>query len=558
MAGEQCHGIIQPSKPKLKKNNTIYEVRGSRALQTHLLLATSHERVVMVGVQKNRGGATILGACSVVAVVLAAIVANGATTSEFLVNFGRTLEWGPVTVEECDSVGEVLAVVEEAKNNGRRVKGLGTGWSWSTTIASDDNDVYIVLTGGLADASVVEFDLAEPSVVVGAGVRAFDLYLELQDTGFNIEAKGNCLTAGESQTIGGLLSTNVHHTGIRTFYDVVQWVDVVTANGLILRAMRDDDLFRLTIGGGGRTGIIVQAKFDLAPRATYEDVSDISQPSDDSFEAFFAEYVQLTEEFAPMEFIALGLRPPGIYGRLARRAGIVYTAKRRMATASSNPAILPPNYGDQSFIGRALVSVTNVLALFLPPLVFDGLYLALIGTILQGVQPETEGTSGEDLDVASSLANTPQLAHQELEFYVPTNLARDVGAFMDDRFASGDFPVLEDHTLYALRKVFGSNSLTAANGVMADGSLPDYLAVNMDSYQRSQWSRYNTELNNLLAELSARFPQQIRLHPGKYNPPQNPDPESQAVRNMIELIDPNGVFARDAYDTSFLTEPPRQ
>jgi len=89
-------------------------------------------------------------------------------------------------------VEDVIEVVNNARLSGNRVKALGTGWSWNTAIAGDGDD-YVVLSGDLADASAAVIDLDEPSVVVGAGVQAFNLYMVLQDTGFNIEAKAGAL-----------------------------------------------------------------------------------------------------------------------------------------------------------------------------------------------------------------------------------------------------------------------------------------------------------------------------------------------------------------------------
>lgn len=489
----------------------------------------------------------------VILLVCVAAMAYAGSLDEWF-NFGETLSWTPGKMVECDSVDCVIATVSAAKSDNQRVKVFGTGWSWSTTIASD-GDTYIQLTGDLADASQAEFDLdaLEPSVIVGGGVVAFDLYMELQDTGFDIEAKGNCLAASESQTVGGLLATNVHHTGIKTFYDVVEWVEVVTANGLV-RTQRDETLFRITIGAAGRTGIIVRVKFLLAPRATYEDVGGISQPDDDSFETFFQDYVDLTNGYEPMEFIAEGVRVPSITSLLEP----TFSAKRRMAEPSPNPAVLPSNYGDLSFFIKTVLLPDPLLDLLLPADLFDIYYTAMIGRILTGEQPDRDGKDGEDLDVACSRSTTQQLKHQEIEFFVPVDLLGEVGAFLDKQFAHGFYPYVYNHALVVLRKVFGSNSLTAANGVLSDGSTPDYVAVNVDGYQRSKWKKFNAEINEMMADLSQKFPLLIRTHPGKYNAPLSPDPESQPVKDLIDSFDPQGVFARDAYDPTYLTEPPRE
>ncbi|CAB9516700.1 Oxidoreductase [Seminavis robusta] len=470
-------------------------------------------------------------------------------------NFGKTLRWTPGNIIECTSLGHVVANVGIAKNEGKRVKVLGTGWSWSTTIAGD-GDTYLKLMGSFADVSEAEFDLSEPSVVVGAGVRAFDLYLALQDTGYNILAKGNCLARKESQTIGGLLATNVHHAGTATFYDVVEWIDVVTSldGENPIRTFRDEPLFRLTIGGGGRTGVIVRVKFNLSPRDTYENVQDAVQPADSSFHSFFTLYEDFTGGYERNEFIGFATRFPGVAQLVQQQ----FTGKRRMAEPSTNPAVMPSNYGDLNFLSKAILKLDGFLDFFLPPFLYEIYVGALLAFVLLGEQPDRDGKVGEDLDLATSLTATIYLKHQELEFFVPRDLIGEVGSYLDSRFSVGKYPYIFKHALFVLRDVYGCNSLTAANGVMSDGTSPDVIAVNIDSYQRSQWKKYNTELNEMMADLSAEFPRVMRTHPGKYNPPLSPDPESLFVKDLIADFDPEGVFARDAYDATYLTSQPRK
>lgn len=490
--------------------------------------------------------ASIMSIWLCIPILIVAIMAKGIGT---WFNFGKTMSWKPGNIVECENIACVMTTISNAKSQGHRVKAYGTGWSWSTTIASD-GDVYILLKGSLADALLATFNFTneKPSVIVGGGVQAFHLYMELQPTGFNIEAKGGCLTAKESQTIGGLLATNVHHSGIKTFYDVVEWIDVVTADGMLQRTFRDETLFRLTIGGGGRTGIIVQAKFELAPRATYENVQTI-QPEDNSFRAFFQGFVDMVSGYEPQEFIGIGLKST---------LDSSFSGKLRMSEPSVNPVVLPPDYGDLSFLADLYRLADAVLDPLLPSSLYDLYYLGGLATVLIGAAPETKGRSGEDLDVACSSSSTPHLKHQEIEFFVPVDLMNDVGSYLDSRFAESAFPYIRDHGLFALRFVYGSNSLTAANGVLHDGSSPDVVSVNIDSYQRSKWPKYNQELNELLSELSGQFPRLIRTHPGKYNPPLSPDPESQAVKDLIRGFDPDGTFARDAYDQTYLTKPPKE
>ena len=138
--------------------------------------------------------------------------------------------------------------------------------------------------------------------------------------------------------------------------------------------------------------------------------------------------------------------------------------------------------------------------------------------------------------------------------FIPRELVAAVGDYMDGRFQAGAFPYIKNHAIMYLRSVYSTDSLTAANGVLHDGNATDFICVNFDGFQRSQWGVFNAELDGLMAELSAEFPRQIRTHPGKYNAPLSPDPESQEVKDLIAQYDPIGIFARDSFDGSYLQE----
>jgi len=471
--------------------------------------------------------------------VVAVTVSNQLTMS----TFGDTMSWKPGKLLECNSVDEVIAIVNESKVNGDRVKAYGTGWSWNTAIARD-GDTYVSLRGKLADSSTgVQIDTTDHTAIVNGGVIVFELYMLLQKAQLDLEAHGACLGADESQTIGGLLATNVHHAGVKTFYDVAEWVDVVTATEGLVRTFQNEPLFQLTIGGKGRTGIIVRAKFNLAPRATYKTVES-AQPVNGSLAAFFESYVLLYEGYDRNELIAMGIK----HGyKSGQHCALVKTPE-----IMTDVAILPDDYGMFSkLIGYPVLFADTILDRILPPY-FYPLSIGLVHTFTLGSQPDPD-KEYKDLDVACSGAGvSTRLKHMEIEFFVPVNLMGAVGAFLDERFAEGAFPYIQMSAAWALRYTYGVNSLTAPSGIMYDGvTVTDTVAVNIDSFQRSKWDQYIEELHGMLAELSAQFPRQIRLHPGKYNPPMSPDPESTVVKKLLSEYDPQGIFSREEYNGAY-------
>ncbi len=74
-------------------------------------------------------------------------------------------------------------------------------------------------------------------------------------------------------TIGGIICADVHgknHHKEGSFRNYVEWIDIINAQGELLRCSRKEnkDLFEWTIGGMGLTGIIIRAAIKLRPVET--------------------------------------------------------------------------------------------------------------------------------------------------------------------------------------------------------------------------------------------------------------------------------------------------
>lgn len=69
-------------------------------------------------------------------------------------------------------------------------------------------------------------------------------------------------------TLGGAIASDIHgknHHAAGCFSDHVHWLDLLTASGEVLRCSQTEhaELFRLTCGGMGLTGMILRARFSL-------------------------------------------------------------------------------------------------------------------------------------------------------------------------------------------------------------------------------------------------------------------------------------------------------
>lgn len=109
------------------------------------------------------------------------------------------------------------------------------------------------------------------------------------------------------------------------------------------------------------------------------------------------------------------------------------------------------------------------------------------------------------------------IKHAEMEWCVPVSIMGVIGEWMDDYFAvHPSAAYLDEHGLWSLRYMHGSDSLTAANGMMLDETLQDVVSVNVDIYQRKYCNTFHAEVCLLSEAMTMKaFPGNIRAHPGQ-------------------------------------------
>ncbi len=103
---------------------------------------------------------------------------------------------------------------------------------------------------------ILELDREKRQARVRAGTRVRDISRLLLKEGLAFEA----LPSHDAQSIGGILSTDVHGTGKKLGFVSQQVVGlkIVDGRGEVHECRRGDDLFRAAIGGIGGVGIIVE------------------------------------------------------------------------------------------------------------------------------------------------------------------------------------------------------------------------------------------------------------------------------------------------------------
>lgn len=202
---------------------------------------------------------------------------------------------------------EMDGLVQEARQQGKRVRALGSGWALSNIAITDGWLINTKLLNGCFDISDPYFEASYPqakrqyAVIVQCGMSIGELNVHLEVTatvGFRRALKTSGIGAG--QTIAGAVSGNTHGSAINfgATPDYVVGLHVVTGSGKSLwieRAsypvlndefaakldadlIRDDDIFGAALVSFGAFGVIVGVAIETAPiyQLNFPQVHDIA------------------------------------------------------------------------------------------------------------------------------------------------------------------------------------------------------------------------------------------------------------------------------------------
>ena len=207
-------------------------------------------------------------------------------------NWGRNQRAVPARVATPSTIDEVAAVVRRAAAEGRRVKVVGAGHSF-TDIACTDG----VLVDIAAIAGIIRMDRATRQVTVGAGTRLADLNTALRVRGLALPNLGDI----DHQTIAGATATGTHGTGARyaSISAAVVGARLVAGDGSIVECSQQTraDLLPAVQVNLGALGVVVELTlqcveaFDLHAVETTEPIDAVTERFD-----------ELTEENDHVEF----------------------------------------------------------------------------------------------------------------------------------------------------------------------------------------------------------------------------------------------------------------
>ena len=449
-------------------------------------------------------------------------------------NVYSTLAWRPAEVVEVTEIFQVQEVVSRAALAGQTVRAISPHvWSWSGGVVAEGGVTIVMGIDGIAHDK-------DGHVVVGAGVLLADLHVSAARRGLQLDAHGGCMTSRASQTVGGAVATNVHHTGAATFADRCTFVDIVREDSTLVRAQRGDQLWRLTVGGAGRAGVIVRVGFELSARTFYRPTHSplhnvrFHRSLGEEFSAFCDAY----HNVEPMQ---------RIHYRSVMKGLIVESTYERTADTGRARQLAMDfaagDFGAKPLFFRYVFHPLDLLAEELP-LSWYGLWTACFIPVFETLFSDVpSGTVCLDYACSSHIVEWDE--HLEIAFFVPCREARRFGDWFDSwRSHSRSLK----HVGLVMRYVYGSDTLLAGNSPADD----NYINLTFSNYHHASFETFAGELHRLVADVGAEFGSTVRLHPGKFDPP--------GIRLANELTLPS-MFAHQSHALSTAAQyrrtPPR-
>jgi L-gulonolactone oxidase len=169
----------------------------------------------------------------------------------------------PQEVQQPRDVDEVALLVKNAAAEGRRVKPIGSGHSFTAAGVTDGVQVRLDRM-----AAVTHIDAERGLVTVQAGMPLHVLNRALATTGLAMSNLGDI----DRQTISGALSTGTHGTGqtLGVLATQIRALELVTGDGSVLTCSPDEraDLFAAARVGLGALGIVTSVTLQCEPAFT--------------------------------------------------------------------------------------------------------------------------------------------------------------------------------------------------------------------------------------------------------------------------------------------------
>ncbi|MEV5385781.1 D-arabinono-1,4-lactone oxidase [Streptomyces sp. NPDC052721] len=207
-------------------------------------------------------------------------------------NWGGNVSARPARQVTPASVEELAGAVRRAREDGLRVKAVGTGHSFTSIAATDGVLIRPQLLTGIRT-----IDRASMTVTVEAGTPLKRLNAALAREGLSLTNMGDIM----EQTVSGATSTGTHGTGRASgsIAAQIKALELVTADGSVLTCSEKEnpEVFAAARIGLGALGVVTAITFAVEPLFL---LTAREEPM--PFERVLAEFDQLWAENEHFEF----------------------------------------------------------------------------------------------------------------------------------------------------------------------------------------------------------------------------------------------------------------
>jgi L-gulono-1,4-lactone dehydrogenase len=163
-------------------------------------------------------------------------------------------------MESPRDVEEISHIVKRAAGDGRRVKAVGAGHSFTAAAATDGTLLQLDRLSGLVSA-----DVDRGLVTVRGGTRLYDLHGILAGLGLAMSNLGDI----DRQSISGATSTGTHGTGTKLggLATQIRGLELVTGDGSVFTCSPEErpDVFSAARVGIGALGIVTAVTLQCEP-----------------------------------------------------------------------------------------------------------------------------------------------------------------------------------------------------------------------------------------------------------------------------------------------------
>jgi L-gulono-1,4-lactone dehydrogenase len=178
-------------------------------------------------------------------------------------NWGGNQVAHPQSVQHPRDVEELSSLVKRAATEGRKVKAVGSGHSFTAVAATDGVHVSLDQMNAVLSA-----DVAKGLVTVQAGIPLHKLNAALWSRGLSMTNLGDI----DRQTIAGATSTSTHGTGIKLggLATQIRGLELVLADGSFVScgATERPELFAVARVGIGALGVVSAVTLQCQPAFT--------------------------------------------------------------------------------------------------------------------------------------------------------------------------------------------------------------------------------------------------------------------------------------------------